>query len=190
MVYCDAAYVARADGCAAPVLVGGVVDAAFADCQAVAEVCRNGGRVGYVRLEASLAERTGHYGRAADVLKRAGGYLRGADCVAEVQRRRPNVAEAALGEGDARGELRRDGGLGARYPRLVLKLRLVWQSGFFQLVGVDEAEAALQGDVPLVRRARPRGVLERYVVKPDAANLPLARAADFYELLQGGHGSL
>lgn len=73
MYYVDVADVARAYGSAAPVLVGGVVYAAVADNEPPAEVRRYGGRIGYVGLEASLAERTGHDGRAADVGEGAGG---------------------------------------------------------------------------------------------------------------------
>ena len=62
-------HIACPDGYGSPVFVGGIVDAAAADFNAVAEQVAV---VGDMCLETAFAERSCHDGRAANILKLAG----------------------------------------------------------------------------------------------------------------------
>ena len=119
-------------------------------------------------LARTLGKRTSQDGGAANVLKEVVADGAVADVVDIVEGRGTEMLEATIGEVDVAGIAHADGTDGTLHPGLVLQSAVPRKPFLLlQLVGVDEREPALQGDVTLAERTVPAGVLERQALEVD-----------------------
>ena len=135
----------------------------------MADVLLYGRYVWDVRLEASVGEDAHLQRRAADVLKDATRHFRTAHGRYIVETGGCKMTECAALKVYGICEPHRHGSLRACYPCLVFKLRFLGQTGNGKLICVKKEEAALQRHMSFVRRAQPRRVLERHILKSDVA---------------------
>ena len=150
--------IAAADADSTPVLLRGVGDDVVANGNIVA--LRGKVSVGAVYLAGTLGKGTGEDGGAANVVERTTGNVAALNAL-DVKGRRTEVTEDAALEYDALGMTHGNGTDGALNPCLVLETFVPWQAFmFFQFVGVDKWETALQRYMALVQRAVPAGILE------------------------------
>ena len=107
--------------------------------------------VGTMNLHRTLGKGTCHDGRAADVFEATANDGAVADIVDKVKRRGCQVMEQYRVEDDVVGIPYGDGTDWSLYPCLILQPRIPRQPGvILQFIRIDQREAALQGDVPLV----------------------------------------
>ena len=165
----DAAHKAGADAEAAPVFVGGIVDAVVADGQSGADFTLVGGMIWQVRLVALRAETACEDGCASNIGKRTVVDSSSIDKAVVVEGRRSCMAEGAALETQVGGAVDDDGSTWAAYPALVVELVVAVGTADLRsyLVCLNHIHAGLQRCMSLDTWPQPGRMLEGYSFKCD-----------------------